>query len=45
LTRLVPDGNKISYDPAGGDEDQERAVKEWKRLVPDGKVPGEKKGS
>jgi hypothetical protein len=45
LTRLVPDGNKITYDPAGTDEEQERAFKEWKKRVPDGKVPGEGKGS
>jgi hypothetical protein len=45
LTRLVPDGNKIKYDPAGGKDEQEKAFKEWKKRVPDGKLPGDVKGS
>ena len=45
LTRLVPEGNRIKYDPAGPTEEQERAFKEWKKRVPDGKLPGDTKGS
>jgi hypothetical protein len=39
LNRLVKD-NKIKYDPAGPAAERERAFKEWKKLVPDGKLPG-----
>jgi hypothetical protein len=39
LTRVVPD-NKIAYDPAGTKESWEKAFTEWKKLVPNGKVPG-----
>jgi hypothetical protein len=39
LTRLVPGGNQIKYDPAGPIAEQEKAYQEWKRLVPDDKVP------
>jgi hypothetical protein len=39
LYRLVPAGKDISYDPAGNEASWERAYKEWKVLIPDGKLP------
>jgi hypothetical protein len=39
LTRIVPN-NKIEYDPAGTKESWDKAFAEWKKLVPNGKVPG-----
>ena len=39
LKRHVPD-SKIAYDPAGNKESWDKAFDEWKKLVPNGKVPG-----
>jgi tRNA A-37 threonylcarbamoyl transferase component Bud32 len=39
LRRLVPEGQKIPYDPAGPPEARGAAHKQWKELIPDGKVP------
>ena len=39
LFGLVRDGKKIRYDPAGDSEQRQRAIEEWKKLIPDGKVP------
>jgi hypothetical protein len=39
LTRLVPGGDQIKYDTAGPMDQQEKAYQEWKKLVPDDKVP------
>jgi hypothetical protein len=39
LRRLVPAGQSIRYDPAGSSEQRERAFEQWKKLVPDGKLP------
>jgi len=33
LTRLVPAGRKIDYDPLGPKEKRDAAVKEWRKLV------------
>jgi hypothetical protein len=39
LVRLVPDGKVIVYD-AGADEAQrQRAIQEWRRLIPEGELP------
>lgn len=39
LRRMVPAGQSIRYDPAGSSEQRERAFEQWKKLVPDGKLP------
>jgi len=39
LTSLVPTGRKITYDPAGGIDQRNQAIAEWKRLIPEGKLP------
>ena len=38
LIRIVP-GKKIVFDPAGPPEEREKAVKEWKTLIPNGHLP------
>ena len=39
LIALVPQGAKIPYDPAGGIDKRERSYQEWKKLIPQGKLP------
>jgi uncharacterized protein (TIGR03000 family) len=39
LSRLVPAGKKIGYNPLAAKEERERAVKEWRNLIPEGKMP------
>jgi hypothetical protein len=39
LIRLVPDGQKFGYDPLAPKEKRDAAVKEWRRLIPAGKLP------
>jgi hypothetical protein len=39
LIRLVPAGRDIKYNPAGSPEEREAGYKEWKKLVPSGKLP------
>jgi hypothetical protein len=39
LHRLVPAGRGIAFDPAGPEADRLRAYKEWKKLIPTGKMP------
>jgi hypothetical protein len=39
LVRLVPEGRKIEYHPLDPKEKRERAVEEWKKLVPAGNLP------
>jgi hypothetical protein len=41
LSRLVPAGREIAYDPAGSSEARQRAYEQWKKLVPSGKLPPE----
>jgi len=43
LQRLVPAGKDIPYDPTASREELNRAYKEWKKLVPDGKLPPKEK--
>jgi hypothetical protein len=43
LYRLAPVGRDIPYDPAGTEEEREKAVKAWSALVPSGELPKEKK--
>jgi hypothetical protein len=39
LYRLVPAGRKIGYDPLAPKAKRDAAVKEWRQLVPHGKLP------
>ncbi len=39
LYRWVPAGRRIAYDPTGSEAEQERAYKEWKEIIPNGKLP------
>jgi hypothetical protein len=39
LYRLVPSGRVISYDPLAAPAERARARAEWKKLIPDGKLP------
>jgi hypothetical protein len=39
LYRWVPAGRRIAYDPAGSEAERERGYEEWKKLIPDGKLP------
>jgi tRNA A-37 threonylcarbamoyl transferase component Bud32 len=39
LIRLVPEGRRSPFDPGVSAEQRERAFGEWKKLIPDGKVP------
>jgi hypothetical protein len=39
LQQAVPEGVKIGYDAAGPTDLRQRAVEEWKKLVPEGKLP------
>ena len=39
LIRLVPDGKKINYDADASPEEQQRAIAEWRALVPAGQLP------
>jgi uncharacterized protein (TIGR03000 family) len=43
LVRLAPAGKKISYDPIAPKEQREKAIAEWKKLIPPGKLPPEDK--
>lgn len=42
LYRLVPAGQKIAYDPLAPKEQRDRAVEEWRKLVPSGQLPPKK---
>jgi hypothetical protein len=44
LQRLVPGGAEIGYAPLDPKEKRDAAIKEWRKLVPAGKLPA-KKGS
>lgn len=39
LYRLAPAGRNIPYDPLAPKEDRAKARAEWKKLIPDGKLP------
>jgi hypothetical protein len=43
LSRLVPAGKNMAYDPAGSVETRRPAYEQWKKLVPSGKLPSERK--
>jgi hypothetical protein len=40
LSRLVPEGKKIGYNPLAPKEERAKAIEEWKKLIPTGTVPG-----
>jgi hypothetical protein len=39
LNRLVPDGEKIAYNPAGSPEELRRGQAAWRKRIPEGKIP------
>jgi hypothetical protein len=39
LVALVPQGARIPYDPAGGIDKRDYSYQEWKKLIPQGKLP------
>jgi hypothetical protein len=39
LARLVPDGRKIPYNPGDAPDGLQRGYEQWKKLIPDGKLP------
>jgi hypothetical protein len=39
LSRLVPAGKKIGFNPLAPKEERQRAVKQWRELIPEGKLP------
>jgi hypothetical protein len=39
LSRLVPAGQKLGYNPLDAQEAREAAIQKWRKLVPPGKVP------
>lgn len=39
LVRLVPAGKKIGYDPLTAKEARDKAIAQWRKLVPEGKLP------
>ncbi len=39
LSRLAPAGRAIAYNPADGVEQRDRAYEQWKKLIPEGKLP------
>jgi hypothetical protein len=43
LYRLAPAGRAIKYDPAGTPEERAKGLAEWRKLIPSGSLPPEKK--
>jgi hypothetical protein len=44
LIRIVPDGNKIAYDPGAPTADRQKGYEAWKKLLDDKKLPPGKPG-
>jgi hypothetical protein len=42
LNRLVPQGRAIAYDAAGSADQRAKAQGAWRKLIPEGKLPGQK---
>lgn len=40
LVRLAPQGRGIPYDAAAPDDRREDALRRWRKLIPEGKMPG-----
>jgi hypothetical protein len=43
LVRLAPAGRKIGYDPLASKEARAKAITEWQKLIPPGKLPPDPK--
>jgi len=43
LSRLAPEGRHIPYDASASAADRAKATAAWKKLIPDGELPPEKK--
>src|SRR5262249_17590328 len=43
LVRMVPEGEQIGYSPFDPKEKREKAIEEWKKLLPEGKLPSKPK--
>jgi uncharacterized protein (TIGR03000 family) len=39
LSRLVPEGQKLGYDPTAPKDQRDKAQQQWKELIPPGKLP------
>jgi uncharacterized protein (TIGR03000 family) len=39
LSRLAPAGKKFGFNPLAPKDERERAVKQWRELIPEGKMP------
>jgi uncharacterized protein (TIGR03000 family) len=39
LSRLVPAGKKFGFNPLAPKEERERAIQQWRELIPEGKLP------
>jgi hypothetical protein len=45
LSMLVPEGQRISYDPTGQLSQRERGYEEWRKLLSAGKPPAKQPGA
>ncbi len=43
LIRLAPEGKNIPYDPNGPKAEMEKARKEWKKIIPSGQLPPDRR--
>jgi hypothetical protein len=43
LIRLAPEGKKIEFKPLDDKEKREEAIRQWKKLIPPGKLPPKQK--
>src|SRR5205823_3110991 len=43
LYHWAPEGKDIAYDPAAAEDQQEKAIEAWKKLLADGKLPPKEK--
>jgi hypothetical protein len=44
LSRLVPEGKKLGYNPLDPKEAREAAIQKWRQLIPKGRLPSQPKG-
>jgi hypothetical protein len=45
LYRLAPEGRTFGYDPLASTESRQKAVAQWRKLIPAGKLPPKSKGT
>jgi hypothetical protein len=43
LSRLVPEGRSIGYDPLASKESRQKAAAQWHKLIPSGQLPPKRK--